>query len=875
MVLWRKKEISWEIAWKFKPKVPQVLVSASWSATGPSATASWSKLQVGDSSSPINDASKYVLVFQCDEYSKCIQVELRHPSPVTMIQWRPSTGKPLNRDARQSLRSVLLTCCVDGTVRLWSETDDGRIRRAGKDSCDQKAPRLFFVVIAVLEVNQTLNGSLGSNVFVSWATEVEGIIAIGKEARHYSRVDDVLNDNTGKCEWLVGFGPETVATFWAIHCIDDFAPVRFPRVTLWKRQELINLELEISQLVVDKVCIMRNQDSGPPVLCTLVQLLPSNSVACTQLYSLTSSSIGEDTANKCQTESLLSSCAKGILEVDGHTGKILQVAVHPYLVEVELAASLDTDGMLLFWSVSTFFSSNMGVPTLNPSWKLRGRNVVSDHYPKYTCLSWAPAILGEDRAILMGHADGIDCFIINTPKDEEQKIQIHKLITIPLTCQDQDRGPTRVCSIPLPSSCNEIYNSSSFLLVALWVDGFLALSWQITIHCYDLHGSCCDKHIQTFEREYVGKKYCVSVDPCSSVFPAPHKDDIVTSFAVVCPEDLILSEERTIISDNKMDSCYYPYHLVTGCIDGTLKLWRSVTSVPDQSLRSSTKWDLVGVLAVHQGPPTAISPSVCGRKVASASPAGQSSGSSILHIWECVHVHDAGSFIKEDELYLDGEVVGMHWFMMGNGQLLLGVCFQNELRIYAMKRCGGQDVLKSGKPLERNIWICIAASQTTSAICDFLWGPKGTILVVHLEYFSLFSQFLVLADEEFLADYCPRSLKDSLVICDGYSNKDVLTPVLNDSNNCDSKESSKIVGVHETQLPLKTKMRADFMPTENVESGTRKHSRDTIIRLWSVLEIAEKVGGSLPVFHPEALLINISSGTTVSSGAIFLFYFLG
>ncbi|KAL2536804.1 RAVE (Regulator of V-ATPase assembly) complex subunit RAV1/DMX protein [Forsythia ovata] len=178
VVLWRKKEILREIAWKFKPKVPQVLVYAAWSSTGPSATAPWSKLQVGDSSSPINEASKCVLVFQGDEHSKCVQAELHHPLP--------------------TLHLVLLTCCIDGTVRLWSEACDGRIRRAGKDSSDQKAPRLFFGVIAVLEVNQTLNGSLGSNVFVSWATEVEGIIATGKEARYYSHVDDVQNDNTGK-----------------------------------------------------------------------------------------------------------------------------------------------------------------------------------------------------------------------------------------------------------------------------------------------------------------------------------------------------------------------------------------------------------------------------------------------------------------------------------------------------------------------------------------------------------------------------------------------------------------------------------------------------------------------------------------------------
>ncbi|KAL2545796.1 uncharacterized protein Fot_15029 [Forsythia ovata] len=80
---------------------------------------------------PINEVRPYSdLVYQGDKHSKCLQPELHHPLPVTMLQWRPSTSKPLNRDARQTLRSVLLTCCVDGTVMLWIETGDGRIRRA-------------------------------------------------------------------------------------------------------------------------------------------------------------------------------------------------------------------------------------------------------------------------------------------------------------------------------------------------------------------------------------------------------------------------------------------------------------------------------------------------------------------------------------------------------------------------------------------------------------------------------------------------------------------------------------------------------------------------------------------------------------------------
>ncbi|KAL2495407.1 uncharacterized protein Fot_39164 [Forsythia ovata] len=96
-----------------KPKLPQFLVSATWSSTGCSATSQCSKLQVGDSSSPINEARPYSdLVYQGDKHSKCLQAELHHPLHVTMLQWRPSTSKPLNRDARQTLCSVLLTSCL-------------------------------------------------------------------------------------------------------------------------------------------------------------------------------------------------------------------------------------------------------------------------------------------------------------------------------------------------------------------------------------------------------------------------------------------------------------------------------------------------------------------------------------------------------------------------------------------------------------------------------------------------------------------------------------------------------------------------------------------------------------------------------------------
>ncbi|PIN24548.1 RAVE (regulator of V-ATPase assembly) complex subunit RAV1/DMX protein, WD repeat superfamily [Handroanthus impetiginosus] len=839
VVMWKRNEKkSWEIAWSFEPKVPQALVSPTWSVDGLSATAPSSKFQVEVSSSPSNETRKCVLVCQGDSHSKYPQAELHHPMPVSMIQWRPLTGKPSKRHARHSLRPVLLTCCLDGAVRLWGEIDDGRIRKAGKDNSDQKATKLSFCVVTVIEVNQSLNGFLGSDVFVSWATEVEGVTIVNEEVCYYSGLDDFHHDAVGRCEWLIGFGPGRVTTLWATHCLDESAPLRFPRVTLWKKQDFASFVVEASHLLVNKVLMMRTQVSGPPVICSLVQLLPCNSFAWTQLYSQPSTSMERTSANDSHPESPLTACAKGVLEVEGHTGKILQLAIHRTSFEVELAASLDENGMLLFWSFSSLFNSHIGLPTSTPSWKLCGKTSVSDHSPNYMCFNWAPTVLGKDQVLLLGHADGIDCFIVKTLKNDEEEIPLHKLFSIPFRIEGHEQGLSRVCTIPLPSKCTGNFDSSKFLLVALWMDSFEALSWEITIHSHDLQESCMSGHLQTFESDFSGEKYSVSVDPFSSTLPVPHKDDKVTSCAVVCPSDLVLSLEKRLSSDDEMGSCCYAYHMITGCINGSLKLWRSM---PVQSLSSDSNWVLVGVLAPELGPILAVSPSACYRKIATASTANDRSNSSALCIWECMHAQSAGSFMLEDKLFFDGEIVALHWLRLGNGQLLLGVCLRNEVRIYASRHCGGQDILKFEKPLEGNAWICIAVNSALPAISDFLWGPKGTAVVVHNEYFSVFSHFLLLSEN-------------------AGSNKHVFSPSFPGSKESQVKSTRGPRGQYQSQSTAKMNTEDNMRSMVNAESCKQMHNLVTRICFWSMSEIAEMIGGSLPLFHPEALLINLCTG---------------
>ncbi|XP_034708565.1 uncharacterized protein LOC117931671 isoform X3 [Vitis riparia] len=881
VVLWKNKSRSWEIAWKFKSEHPQTLVSATWSIEGPLASAAYhSKLHIGGWFSPFNEASKCVLVCYNDGNSEYVKTELRHPQPVSMIQWRPSTRQQQSKgDAKYPMRHVLLTCCLDGTVRLWSEIDNGRVRKIGTETNDQKTVRRSFRVAAVIEINQTLNGTLGTNVFVTWATEIAGIIKTGEGANQIFSTKHHEHEKAGKCEWLIGFGPGMFLTFWAIHCLDDFSPVRFPRVTLWKRQEVQGAEIgnfhntgnsnSEDQSVLNKVVIMRNLLFGPPIACSLIQLLPCNSLCWSFLYTQAFNGKQDGSINKFTRENILSCCSGATLNIDGHSGKILQVAVHPYSCKVELAASLDSNGLLLLWSLSTISNCILGLSTLNPTWKLCGKFATQDSGSKYTSLHWAPSVLDEDCILLMGHAGGIDLFIVKVSQSEEEKVICYKLCTIPFTkhgpCQD---GPANVFSIPLLSACNKTFSSNKFMFLAVWMKPFQALSWAITLHSCDLSGSCfgcssdfgntAENEEMRFENIFSGKKYSVLVNPCSSQFPDPHIHDQVTSYAVVCPANSIPSLQQGQVSSNDLHIDIPAYHMATGCSDGTLKLWRSNSS---RLSNPHFLWELVGMFVAHQGPVSAISLTDCRQKIATICMAGHLSTASTLRIWESVHLTGAGSFVLEDTISVDGDVVALSWLALGNGQLLLGVCMQNELQVYAQRRCGGQTLLSSGKSLELHIWFCMASARTFPSIHDFLWGPKATAVVIHSNYFCLFGQWLLSVDRKDQSNCHPECTKGSPDF-KFEADKDVLSIISTDSGILDFKALSMEDSTEEckSKLPININMTGHLSSSLFAARTRMKYGSGAKLGFWSILEVAEKLCGSLPVYHPEALLMNIYSG---------------
>ncbi|XP_054779519.1 uncharacterized protein LOC129287401 isoform X2 [Prosopis cineraria] len=866
VVFWKKSNRCWEIVWKFKADEPQTLVCAAWSIDGPSATAAHPNKQHIEEESLVNKVSKCVLVSQSNGLSEYSKSELHHPLPVTMIQWRPLRGMPSNRKGRHSARHVLLTCCLDGTLRLWSEGDDGKARKTR------------YCVVSVIEINHALNGTLGVDIFVTWGTESGGIFKIFEGTiQVFSK--EGFDHEVGPCDWLVGFGPGMSLSLWSIHCLDDLSPLRFPRVKLWRRHELSDPETGNlyrfnssdfrKVLLLNKVILLRNRWSGPPVTCSLVQLLPSNSLIRSFFYIQSLNDAAENSLDNSNTENV-SHLKGGVLNLDGHVGRILKVSIHPCTYEVQLAASLDSNGLLLFWSLSGISNCMVGCPTLVPTWQLCGKLVTQDCCSIYTSLRWAPSVFDDEKVLFMGHAGGIDCFIVKFCQTEEENMHHHYFCSIPFSGHGPyEHGPTDIFAISLDSTCNKTFSDHKFMLLAIWMRGFQALSWEITLHSFDMSTSYCecnfdakslsDNSMWAFESTFAGKRYCIRVNPCSSEFPTTVTDGLVTSFAVACPPT-VSQKQQNFGFANDHCSCHPAYTLVTGCSDGSLKLW---SSTPGNISTLHLPWELAGTFAAHKGPIDGICLTDYGQKIATFCNRSNSNAVSAIHIWHAVNLTSAGTFILEDKLTFDGDVITLNWFTLGTGQLLLGVCLQNELQVYAQRRYDGLTLLTSGNFSKMNIWVCVASAHTPLPINDFLWGPRATAVVVHRNYFTIFSNWLFHVGEKQQINSHSCESKANLYNCKGGAFEETLAAFFSDSDIRTFRELSigDSSGDCESMRPIKSNMKANELNSSILLVKSQLEAQlSTYTGLWSIFEIVEKFSGSLPIYHPDVLLINISSG---------------
>lgn len=866
VVFWTRKNVFWEMAWKRRAEVSQTLVSATWFADGLVATAAHmlvhaSEIYKMESSSQFKEECKRVTVYHNDGKSGRVRVPLCHPQPVSMIRWRPSNVTQFKKDGLHSWRDVLLTCCLDGTVRLWSEIDNGRVRKFSKDGNDQKTAKRSFHVIAVIEINQCLKGTLGTDIFIEWAVEFGNIISKSEGHSYRLSSDCSEHDQVGRCEWLISVGPCVSVTFWALHCLDDISSLRFPRVTLWKKLDLVDrracifqgsdLSHSKDQPILIKVAAFRCWPFGPPAVCSFLQLLPDNTVSWSQLF------VPDSTSEKslCQTikENIDSCVAELGMNQNGHTGNIIQLAIDPYSCVTELAASLDTNNVLLFWSLSHFHSGSWNTPmSLQPVWDLLGRislEALSTDVA-YSSLKWAPSVIDEKRFILLGHADGIDGFLVKI-STKEKDILCHKILTIPFTGLACGEGPPDNFFAIVSSNFGKPFASHSFLISSIWMQKFQVSSWKVVIHSGDPSDSSCidnsganivtNLNEGSYTSSFEGKLYSITIEQFSSKFPDLPNCNQVTSVAVVPFDSCMLSILQNSASFRDLCNSSCIYQMATGFSNGTLKLWKIShvdSTIPHQEF---LRWELVGTLTAHRGPVTAVSMSSCSGKVATISPNEQNT-STMLHIWESISLIDGGSFLLEDAISLKGSVVAMNWFDIGNGQLLLGVCMPNELRIYSEKR-SDQILRKSEKAEDMHIWNCISQTHTYPVSRDFLWGPEVTPILVHEKYFSVFSQWLFKAKSEYRDDHSLTDVgkPDESLKCTLFVENDVYDTLESSEHNVNKENGSNFVASCLNML-------------------LSKYDSDARSQLRNVLDIADEMRGSLSIHHPKALLQYLYSG---------------
>ncbi|KAK1257002.1 hypothetical protein QJS04_geneDACA024763 [Acorus gramineus] len=402
-----------------------------------------------------------------------------------------------------------------------------------------------------------------------------------------------------------------------------------------------------------------------------------------------------------------------------------------------------------------------------------------------------------------------------------------------------EEGLDKISVTPLPSICGKSFISNCFMLLGIWMKGFSALSWKVELHSTDLSGEGCGCSF---------RKYYVSAVLCSSKIPEPHYHNLVTSFATVCPAGLMPSVHQ-LLASQVWQSHSSSYHMATGYCDGTVKLWRinSSESLIQQSEGQPQAWELVGMFMAHRGPVNGIALSSCGSKIASVS-FGTSEGSSCLYIWEPTCLVNTGKFFIEECLFLDGVVIAMNWLSIGNGQLLLGVCMANELRIYSQKR---------------QEWVCISQCCTSHMARNFLWGPGATLLLVHQRHFSNFGQWSFNIDKK---NQAKLHLK--------YSEDHTNSHLTEDSEQFPVSFFAE-TGASGVKECLVNENGETFKLTQPATNATvngkatnsclmtyqEKYGFGTKNEFHSMLEIAYELRRPLPIYHPRALLLFMNTGT--------------
>ncbi|XP_078431555.1 transducin family protein / WD-40 repeat family protein isoform X2 [Wolffia australiana] len=841
VVSWKKERSSWMIAWKSQPSVAQSLVSTTWFTSGPVATMAY-QLESLETFSTSEDASFKVLVFLEECKDQVMKLELCHPRPVSMIQWRPASKK-----LSCSWRDILLTCCMDGAVRLWGEVGCGLGKRFPCDDNDRNHPRRSFHVISVIEMIHCSKGIVGQDTFVFWATESWGGFPNSNRSEPYFSVSCPPSDHVGGCDWLISVGPEFSLSLFSVHCLDDLFPLRFPRIKLWRKFQMEDIRSEESSNLKNftrngeplllKSIIWRNSPYGPPVECSVLRLSANYTIIWSRFSGPFPETTDEKTLNNVKKEKISSDYIENCLSEACHADKILQVSVHPCCTDMEVFVSLDSNGFLLFWSFSEIESVPGPEMISDTECQFIGKINTDDisNAARYLTLAWAPSIICGNRFLLLGGPEGIDCIVTNIPGVRKNKILYHKLFSISFSDLNIRYGPDCMSTIPLASTCELSHSLDSFMVVAASRKEFKVFSWKVVLQSDDGRPSTTslgclstDSYLSKstgwkYESYFGGRRYLVAIDLCANQFSDCSS---ITCFAVLSPEISYSSASCVAPSSKRIHKSSSLYHIVTGHSDGIIRLWRSAAlkSIDQFSDETCSPWELVGLFHALCGSVCSVALSACGTKVAVASKES-SSKTIIVSIWHFICLSGGGGFIEEGKVSLHGDIVGLKWATLGNGHSMLAVCLPNKFCLYSPKRYLDSKSEKYGRLMNLQEWVPVACSQSKSSVQDFAWGPGLRLILVHAKHLSVFSQW------------------SARYHCHTDSHADNV--------HISSEESPCVVFCQNESSVIKKMLR----PQDCLEDGSFTYSNSC-----SLSRLANECFLSLPSCHPQAILAQLFSG---------------
>lgn len=795
ITMWKRGETGFSVLWQVRPTVPQAYAASSWSSVGLVATGD-DALETQPSSVPEeectaderipNSSSGRATVWWWREGQEIQGIELQHPSEVSMVQWRPSNGYG---EDPYTYRPVLLTSSRDGSVRLWLDMEVPSYSSFCFGDSDELKKRPTFSVAAVVEVNTCLQGVLGHDIFVTWASESR-TGGSSEEKRHTIRNNHVRRRDLAPCEWLVGVGPRGKVALWSIHSLDDILPTRSPRVTLWQRGDDVFAQPstfnpfregadDATDRLMMKAVVQRPEGAlaVPPSSLDVFEALPSGHFRWSRLWPPISA-IGTGGSHigsgpRTGRSKSIWGVSSEVVHLDGHRGAIVQVALHPSPT-VALAASVDTQGVILLWDLSAWSGPQVKVMSSQTlGWKLAGQisGLQNSTCSSYHHIAWAPSSLPEGRAILLaGDILKIDCFLVGRSDSQRRgAISVISDHMYSLHCPVFSDGDhlDAFNAIPMPlNDFQQVAEERSFLIVGIDKGGGVLASWVVQLQVTAFSStSQADKVAAVSIQD--GKELESERSPCTS----DSKFQYLEKSGYMLYAGSLASQERIYIKDSLIGSVNFdggqvvtstaavsgfikgslsthlevyekahPYDMLTGCADGKVRLFKVFCSQGDasHSVMSQTGspffWRCIGVVQAHSTPVIITATTDTGEKIASV---GDAEHNKSVKIWEVDSCNENGDFEFEGQITLPQVIVALSWINAGMGCALLAVASKFDLFIYVQDRRSSQkEVSKS------TVWIRLASFPSNTVIDHLLWSFQGSPILSSQGHIYVFSPWV-------------------------------------------------------------------------------------------------------------------------------------